>query len=65
MEAARSSLGTSIPDEEIARLVTEIINQFKLKTPAHGALPDAVLELERLNAVRAEALFRRQTHTRN
>ena len=55
MAAARDILG-SASDDAIAALVAGVIARTTPPAPAHRALPDAVLELERFKQVRAAAL---------
>lgn len=52
--AARLLLGAEIPEVEIVRLVDETIGKTPV-SPAHRALPDALVELDRLRAVRRAA----------
>ncbi len=57
IETARDILGDAA---EATALVARIIAETEPKAPAHRALPDATLELERWKKVRAEALARRR-----
>ena len=51
LEAARAELG----DDDAAALVAKIVGETEPGVPAHRALADATLELERWRRVRAEA----------
>ncbi len=55
---ARAILGRSISEEEMLPLVNEVIERTEPASPAHRALPDALLELERWKRVREEAQAR-------
>jgi hypothetical protein len=55
---ARAVLGRSISEEEMLPLVNEVIERTEPTSPAHRALPDALLELERWKRVREEAQAR-------
>lgn len=52
---ARAVLGRSISEQEMLPLVNEVIERTEPAFPAHRALPDALLELDRWNRVRKEA----------
>ncbi len=54
-QAARDILGDAISDEEISALVSRVIEETEPPSPAHRALADARLELERLRRVRQAA----------
>jgi hypothetical protein len=59
LDAARQQLGESVPLRDIRKLVSEIIEQTEPPvSPAHRALPDALLELERWRRVREAAAER-------
>jgi hypothetical protein len=51
---ARLLLGTEIPEADIVKLVDEVIGKTPV-SPTHRALPDALVELDRLKAVRTAA----------
>lgn len=50
--AAQQALGDRYVPNDIAKLVSEVIARSEPSRPAHRALPDATLELFRLNEVR-------------
>jgi hypothetical protein len=55
-DAAREAAGEATPEKEIRKLVAEVIAETKPPvSPAHRALPDAQLELERWRRVRQVA----------
>lgn len=54
-EAARKILDQTHSDNEVEKLVSDIVSQSEPIAPAHRALPDARLELDRLHVVRWEA----------
>ncbi|WP_245582435.1 transcriptional regulator [Neorhizobium lilium] len=59
--AARDIMGETVPDKEIRQLVREVIAATEPPvSPAHRALPDAQLELERWQKVRRVAAERTQ-----
>jgi hypothetical protein len=51
-EAARQILANTHTEEQIAKLVADVIARSEPSAPAHRALPDARLELRRLQMVR-------------
>jgi hypothetical protein len=55
---AGAVFGKSISEAEMVRLVNEVIERTEPASPAHRALPDALLELERWKRVREEAQAR-------
>jgi hypothetical protein len=59
LTAAGAVLGSSVSKQELADLVNDVITQSEPAASPHRALPDALLELERWNLVRAEAVARR------
>jgi hypothetical protein len=54
-EAARKILKYDHRDEQVAKLVAETILESEPSNPAHRALADAKLELDRLRLVRLKA----------
>jgi DNA polymerase III epsilon subunit-like protein len=54
-EAARKILDESYSDEQVAKLVADVVMESEPSMPAHRALPDARLELERLRLVQAKS----------
>ena len=59
MAVAGAVLGSSVSEQELADLVNDVIARSEPAASPHRALPDALLELERWNLVRAEAVARR------
>ena len=57
-DVAKAELGSTISEEDQADLVNAVIARTEPADPAHRALPDALLELERWKLVRAEAASR-------
>lgn len=57
-DVAKAELGSTISDEDQADLVNAVIARTEPVDPAHRALPDALLELERWKLVQAEAASR-------
>jgi hypothetical protein len=55
LATARDVLGLDAADADLAALVEDIIRESEPTAPAHRALPDALLELERWNLVRTAA----------
>ena len=55
LDIAMGVLGTTMSATVIADLVKQAIEQTEPATPAHRALPDALLELDRSKRVRDEA----------
>ena len=55
VEAARDIVGDSMSDADLNAFVGDIVKTTAPATPAHRALPDARLELDRLKAVIAAA----------
>jgi hypothetical protein len=63
-EAARQVLGQTVPEKDIRKLVQEVIAATEPPVaPAHRALPDAQLELERLRKTREAAEARARAVT--
>ncbi|WP_133709831.1 transcriptional regulator [Rhizobium sp. BK313] len=59
LAVARESMGTKYSELEISGLVDQIIKESEpTSSPAHRALPDALLELDRWNMVREAAAKR-------
>lgn len=56
VQVAREVLGNGPSDEVVSALVADVVQATVPAIPAHRALADAGLELERLNAVRQAAL---------
>jgi hypothetical protein len=57
-DVAKAELGSAISEEDRADLVNAVIVRTEPVDPAHRALPDALLELERWRLVQAEAVTR-------
>lgn len=53
--AARNGLGPATSEEEVEKLVRQVIQDTEPAFPAHRALPDALLELHRWKRIREEA----------
>lgn len=56
LQAAREILGDTQTEEQIARLVADVVSRTEPPVPAHRALPDAKVELRRLMKVRELAM---------
>ncbi len=52
LQAAREILGDTQTEEQIAKLVADVVSRNAPSVPAHRALPDAKLELRRLLRIR-------------
>jgi hypothetical protein len=58
LACAHAGLGRSNSEEDMVRLVNGVIEQTAPASPAHRALPDAFLELDRWKRVREETQAR-------
>lgn len=58
LDVAKTVLGSSVSDKDLADLVNDVITRTEPVDPAHRALPDALLELARWKMVHAEAVSR-------
>jgi hypothetical protein len=57
-DVAKAALGSSVSEKDLADYVNAVIARIEPVDPAHRALPDALLELERWKLVQAEAVTR-------